>query len=200
MIENSYTVSTSFEPPHTDCAEAPWVEVRGKRILLVEDQEPIRACLRMMLELEGHQVTEASNGAEALNLFASGHFDLVITDFEMPVMKGNMLAVRIKRLAPSLPILMITASARARRDAENPVDALLGKPFPVTDLRSSLRILLSPRPLHGAHRRRHEPGEPAHELSKSGPGTGTATRGSPSRGLCGSPIIAGQRCADGRGH
>ena len=146
MIDNRHPVSETFEPLHTDGAEAPWVEVRGKRILLVEDEESLRVCLRMMLELEGHQVTEASNGAEALNLFSMGHFDLVITDFEMPLMKGNMLAVRIKELAPSLPILMITASARARRDAENPVDALLDKPFTVPDLHCALGKLLPARP------------------------------------------------------
>jgi two-component system, cell cycle response regulator CpdR len=146
MIENRHPVLASFEPLQTGGAEAPWVEVRGKRILLVEDEEPLRACLRMLLEMEGHQVTEASNGAEALNLFTSGLFDLVITDFEMPVMKGNRLAVGIKQLAPSLPILMITASARARRDAENPVDALLNKPFTVPELHCALRKLLSARP------------------------------------------------------
>jgi len=155
MIENRDDVSENFEPLHTGGAEAPWVgrdlsaehaEVRGKRILLVEDEEPLRACMRMMLELEGHQVTEASNGAEALNIFAIGEFDLVITDFQMPVMKGNKLAVNLKLLAPSLPILMITASARARREHENPVDALLNKPFTVTELHCALRKLLSARP------------------------------------------------------
>src|SRR6516225_11242387 len=100
MIDNRHPVLASFTP-QTGGADAPWIEVRGKRILLVEDQESVRACLRMILELEGHQVTEAGNGAEALNLFASGHFDLVITDLEMPVMKGNELAVSLKLLAPS---------------------------------------------------------------------------------------------------
>jgi CheY-like chemotaxis protein len=146
MIENRDSVLASFEPLQTGGAEAPWVEVRGKRILVVEDQKPVRECLRMMLQLEGHQVTEATNGAEALNLFTLGHFDLVITDLEMPVMKGNELAVGIKLLAPSLPILMITASATACRDAQNPVDALLDKPFTMTDLRCALRKLLSARP------------------------------------------------------
>jgi len=155
MIENRHSVLTSFEPLQTGGAEASWIypdlsaepaEVRGKRILLVEDQAPIRACLRMMLEMEGHQVTEASDGAEALRSFAIGQFDLVITDLEMPVMRGNELAVGIKQLAPSVPILMITASARARREAENPVDALLSKPFMVKDLHCELRKLLSARP------------------------------------------------------
>ena len=141
MTDNRLPISASFESPQTDVAEAPWVEVRGKRILLAEDEDALRACLRMMLELEGHQVTEASDGVEALNLFSMGHFDLVITDFEMPVMKGNELAVSIKLLAPSLPILMISASAKARREAENPVDALLEKPFKVTDLSCTLRSL-----------------------------------------------------------
>ena len=67
----------------------------------------------------------------------------------MPLMKGNELAVAIKRLAPSVPILMITASARARREAGNPVDALLSKPFLVEDLHCALRKLLSPRPEPG---------------------------------------------------
>jgi two-component system, cell cycle response regulator CpdR len=155
MIENRRPVSASFNPVHTGGAEAPWVgrdlsaeqvEVRGERILIVEDEAPLRACLRMMLELEGHQVTEASNGAEALNLFKIGEFQLVITDFEMPVMQGNKLAVALKLLAPSLPILMVTGSGWARRDARNPVDALLTKPFTATDLRCAVGKLLSARP------------------------------------------------------
>ena len=147
-------VSVRFEPLQASGAEVPWVGsemsakqvvVRGKRILLVEDQEPIRAHLRMLLELDGQQVTEASNGAEALSLFAIGEFDLVITDLEMPVMEGNELAVSLKLLDPWLPILMITASDRARSDVENPVDALLNKPLTVADLRCALGKLLSAR-------------------------------------------------------
>lgn len=152
MIENRNTVLTGFEPARTESAEAPWggqdsspepAAVRGKRILVVDDEEPLRACLRMMLEMEGHQVTEAANGAEALTQFSLGEFDLVVTDYQMPVMEGNQLAVRLKLLAPSLPILMVTASGRARRGVENPVDALLNKPFAVTELQRTLRKLLA---------------------------------------------------------
>jgi CheY-like chemotaxis protein len=155
MIEHRHPVSQSFEPLHIGGGEAPWaecnvsaepLEVHGKRILVVEDEEILRAYLRSALELEGHHVTEASNGAEALKLFAIGVFDLVITDFEMPVVNGDLLAVNIKLMAPLLPILMITASARARRGAENPVDALLNKPFMVTELHCALRKLSPARP------------------------------------------------------
>jgi CheY-like chemotaxis protein len=155
MTANSYSVSARFEPLQASGAEAPWVAressakqgvVRGSRILLVDDQESLRASVRMMLELDGHQVTEANNGAEALNSFTIGDFDLVITDFEMPVMEGNELAASLKLLAPALPILMITASDRARGDVENPADALLNKPLTVPDLRCALGKLLSTRP------------------------------------------------------
>ena len=155
MIENRHAVLTSIETVHADGAEASWgggdssaeqAAVRAKRVLLVDDEESLRACLRMMLEMEGHQVTEARNGAEALHLFTLSEFDLVITDFQMPVMEGNKLAVHLKLLAPSLPILMVTASGRARRDAENPVDLLLNKPFAVSELHYALEKLLSARP------------------------------------------------------
>lgn len=155
MIENRHIVSENFEPHPINCAEAPWAEpdlcakpavVHARRILLVEDQESVRAALRMMLELDAHLVTEAGNGAEALNLFNTGEFDLVITDFEMPMMRGNELAVSIKLLNPSLPILMITASERAYGDVDNPVDALLNKPLTLPELRGALGKLLSIRP------------------------------------------------------
>ncbi len=155
MITNRRPLSASFEPRETSAAEPHWVGlelsdkqavVRGKRILVVDDEEPLRACLRMMLELDGHRVTEARNGAEALNLLTTAEFDLVITDFEMPVMKGNELALSIKLLAPALPVLMITGSERARLDAANPADALLNKPFTLPDLRCALGRLLSAVP------------------------------------------------------
>ena len=157
MIANRNTVleTEKFELIDDNDAKVPWVEcelgrefsaeravVRDKRILLVDDEEPLRAVVRMLLELDGHQVTEASNGAEALSLFNMGEFDLVITDFQMPVMKGNELATRIKQFDPSLPILMVTASERAHLDAENPVDALMHKPLTVPELHSALAKLL----------------------------------------------------------
>jgi CheY-like chemotaxis protein len=116
--------------------------IRGKRILLVDDESSVRGAFRMMLEIDEHTVTEANNGAEALDLFTKGQFDLVITDFEMPVMKGNELAIRIKRLAPARPILMITAYEKELGDSENPVDAILNKPFTLDQLSRAITKLL----------------------------------------------------------
>src|ERR1035441_2188381 len=86
-------------------------KVSGKRILLADDQQEVREMTKLMLGMDEHIVTEAVNGREALELFAPGRFDLVITDYLMPVMKGDELARNIKRLAPTEPILMITGSA-----------------------------------------------------------------------------------------
>ncbi len=154
LIENRDSISASFEPLQAGVPEALCVGrelaakpslVRGQRILLVDDEESVRAAMRMLLEIDGHQVAEASNGAEALNLFTHAEFDLVITDFQMPEMRGNELAVSIKLLAPSLPVLMITASDMAR-DTENPADAFLNKPFMLPELRCALGKLLRPGP------------------------------------------------------
>lgn len=154
MIDNTHSVLATLEPMETAGDPAAWFEPdlnapdpspRGRRILVVDDQESIRLCLRIMLESEGHRVTEASNGAEALRLFTVGEFDLVITDYQMPVMEGNELALGIKMLSPSQPILMITAYDCARAGADNPVDALLAKPFAVADLRCVLKRLLAAR-------------------------------------------------------
>ncbi len=117
--------------------------VRGKRILLVDDEPNVRNALRLMLEIDDHYVTEASHGAEALDLFTRNRFDLVTTDFQMPGMKGNELALRIKHLAPHQPILMITAHEQQLGDPRNPVDAILVKPFELDSLRQAIAKLLN---------------------------------------------------------
>lgn len=117
--------------------------IRGKRILLVDDEASVRGSFRMMLEIDDHVVTEANNGAEAMDLFATGQFDLVTTDFEMPFIKGDELALRIKQLAPKQPILRITAYGKDLGDSENPVDSILKKPIILDDLRRAIAKLLS---------------------------------------------------------
>jgi two-component system, OmpR family, phosphate regulon response regulator PhoB len=100
----------------------------GKRILIVDDERAVRETLRMLLPSKHYTIVKANNGAEAFALFLGSKFDLVLTDFEMPFVKGNELASRIKRVAPQQPILMLTAFHH-RPGADNPVDAVLSKPF-----------------------------------------------------------------------
>ena len=116
-------------------------KVLRKRILLAEDQQAVREITKLLLGLDEHIVTEAGNGREALDLFTPGRFDLVITDYAMPLMKGDELARNIKRLAPSEPILMITGSGGELGVIRASVDAVLNKPFAFEDLRQAIAQL-----------------------------------------------------------
>ena len=68
---------------------------------------------------------EASGGAEAFVLLSTQRFDLVILDYFMPDMQGSDVALRIKEIAPSLPILMVTAYLEKLTDSEKQVDAVV---------------------------------------------------------------------------
>ena len=120
-----------------------WSIPRRKRILLVDDQQSVREAISLLLSLDEHTVIEAGNGVEALDLFRRDQFDLVITDFEMPKMKGNELAARIKQISPAQPILIITAYVEKLGDSDNPVDAILNKPFELQALRRVMADFLS---------------------------------------------------------
>ena len=117
--------------------------VLGKRILLVDDDQGARAALKLLLSIDRHTVAEATNGKEALALLTKKPFDLVIMDFFMPEMQGTQLAATIKRSAPSLPILMVTAYFEKFVDKENDIDAIMAKPFAIDDLRQAIAKLLT---------------------------------------------------------
>ena len=114
---------------------------QAKRILVVDDEPFVCDAVRMMLAFDGHHVEMANSGAEALALFEKGKFDLVITDFAMPVMKGDELATAIKERAPGQPIVMITAYAEMLQASGNPlsgVDCVISKPFLLENLREAI--------------------------------------------------------------
>jgi CheY-like chemotaxis protein len=117
--------------------------VVGKRILLVEDERWVRECIKRLLWVDEHAVTEAADGVEACELFEQAQFDVVITDYDMPKMAGDALVIRIRARAPSQPIVMITGCAERFRGQENRADALLSKPFGIEELRQVLGKLLS---------------------------------------------------------
>jgi CheY-like chemotaxis protein len=113
-----------------------------KRVLLVEDETPVRAVVKALLEKRGYFVTEANNGAEALTTFAKSKFDLVITDYALPFMTGDQLAGTIKTLAPQQPVIMITGYPKYP-SPENPVDGVVFKPFGSAELAQLIQSVLS---------------------------------------------------------
>ena len=112
-----------------------------RRILVVDDEPFVCDAVKMMLAFDGHVVETASNGKEALDMFDKGKFDLVITDFAMPSMKGDELAAAIKARSPKQPVVMITAYAEMLQSAGHPmpsVDFVISKPVLLENLREAI--------------------------------------------------------------
>ena len=114
-----------------------------KRILVVEDDPSARESIALILKIDRHHVTEAPDGKTALELVQRQPFDLVVLDFAMPGILGAEVARHIKQVAPTTPILMVTAYLEKLSDADKPVDAVLAKPFAVAEFRQTVAALLS---------------------------------------------------------
>jgi len=116
-----------------------------RRILVVDDEPAVRDAIKMMLKFDGHAVQIANGSKEALSLLEQGKFDLIITDYAMPGMKGDELAAVIKQRLPHQPIIMISAYAEMLKSSSNPlpgVDFIISKPFLLKDLREAIAGVL----------------------------------------------------------
>jgi CheY-like chemotaxis protein len=124
------------------------METSGKvprRVLVVDDDPLVADSIRRMLVFQGYRVETASSGDEALALFSQSGFDLTLLDYEMPKMKGDQLAAAIKNLVPNQPVIMFTGYGEAVQPADTrpkAVDAVLGKPFDLQQLKQTLARLL----------------------------------------------------------
>ncbi|MGH9600488.1 MAG: response regulator [Terracidiphilus sp.] len=79
-----------------------------RRILSVDDELDILFTRQLVLEEAGYEVLSASNGRQALACFDALAVDLVVLDFRMPGMDGNIVAREMKQRRPSVPILMVS--------------------------------------------------------------------------------------------
>ncbi len=118
-----------------------------KKILLVDDDDGAREALKLLLRIDRHQVTDSRSASEALQQLAVESFDLAIIDYFMPDMRGNELAVTIRTLLPGLPIIMVTAYSEQIPPCDRPVDAMLGKPIGIEELRQAIAKVLAGKEL-----------------------------------------------------
>ena len=127
-------------PPPLAEAAAPR-RSEGGLILLVDDEDLVRVGTADMLTEAGYQVQEAVSGFQAVQMLKQGLRPLVVvTDYAMPGMTGAELAREVTRLAPGLPVLMITGyAALTDRDAGGP--PRLAKPFRQADLLTAIEDL-----------------------------------------------------------
>lgn len=113
-----------------------------RRILVVDDEPYVCEAIKMVLEMDGHDVVATYNGADALALFQSQPFDLLITDYSMPGMKGDELAAAAKAHKPSLPIIMISAYVEKLTGEGTPlrnISELVAKPFRLDEIKQAIQ-------------------------------------------------------------
>ena len=117
---------------------------RQARILIAEDEAPLRNLVRMSLEASGHQVVTASDGRDALNLFFSQPFDLVVLDVMMPHVDGFDVCSEI-RLRSDVPIILVTALGSTDdmvRGFELGADDYIAKPFSFREVQARIYAIL----------------------------------------------------------
>ncbi|HEX5660679.1 MAG TPA: ATP-binding protein, partial [Polyangiales bacterium] len=132
-----------------------------ERILLVDDDAEVRAVALAHLEAAGYTVLAATSGAEALEVLAKNSVQMLVSDVSMPGMSGVELARKVRKIAPSMPILLISGysdelveaggfSAREPND-RNDVARFLPKPFSGQRLLAEVRGALDSAPANQQH-------------------------------------------------
>lgn len=112
-----------------------------KRILVIEDNPMIVKSLEFKLTKDGYDITVALDGRAALEIIDNNDFDLVITDLMLPFITGTQLIEHIKKVKPSLAIIVLSTATQEDiiMDAFNMgVDDFVTKPFSPNEL--SLRV------------------------------------------------------------
>jgi len=115
------------------------------RILVVDDEPDIRATVSAMLEIEGYNVAEASNGAAALAAIEQRLPDIILLDMRMPILDGWGFAAELRRRGHQTPIVVMTAARDAARWAGDiAAAAFVAKPFGYDDLISAVESARPP--------------------------------------------------------
>jgi len=117
------------------------------RILVVDDEDDIRDVLRITLEGEGYEVSEATNGEEGLKAILAHAPDLVLLDYKMPRMTGLEVCAKIKKapLLRPLPVIMVTGKGEIHDKIDgidSGADDYIVKPFEPKELLARIRMVI----------------------------------------------------------
>jgi CheY-like chemotaxis protein len=116
----------------------------SKRILIVDDEKAILSLLKTSIELmyPEYQVVAVSNGLAALAELRQQPFQLILTDFEMPLLNGLVFADAVRQFCPDIPIILMTGSRnddiQTRANSMN-LAGFLAKPFEIKQLKEILQ-------------------------------------------------------------
>jgi DNA-binding response OmpR family regulator len=111
--------------------------IRMQRILIADDDELIRHLMSITLSDAGFDANAAADGEQAWEALQRDHYDLLVTDNEMPRLAGIKLIERIRKEGMNLPIIVVSGSASAETAHDNPqlqIAAVLPKPFDIQEL------------------------------------------------------------------
>src|SRR5512146_2396933 len=114
------------------------------RILIVEDELPMRTALADCLSAEGYRVLQAEDGKIGLQKAAEEKPDLVLLDVMMPRLDGISVCAELRRIGQKIPILMVTAKGQLQdkvKGLDAGADDYLIKPFSVEELLARVRAL-----------------------------------------------------------
>lgn len=120
-----------------------------KHVLIVDDMGSIRQVIAALLKASGYETTQASGGAQALDLMKKTKFDLVLSDWNMPGMSGSEFVTAIRAQDRVMPVVMVTAEADRQRVLEMQaigVNGYLIKPFKQQSLLTVLAKIFPEKP------------------------------------------------------
>ena len=115
----------------------------SKNILVVEDEPASLECISHFLRRQGYAVSEARDGAEAIELIDNFQFDLVLSDIRMPRVDGVALATNILSRVPTIPIILMTAVPFELTRSLGYNLPCLSKPILLDELRTNVQTALA---------------------------------------------------------
>ena len=117
----------------------------GGKVLLVEDEDMVRAVAERALSRAGYEVTACADGEEGLGeISAGGEFDLVVSDVVMPGMDGPAMVRAIRERCPDIPVLFMSgyAEEQLRKDIDIPDMHFIAKPFSVSAISDKVGVVM----------------------------------------------------------
>jgi CheY-like chemotaxis protein len=121
--------------------------VQQPAVLLVEDEPTLARVLERVLSEGGYEVTLCDDGLDALDMVRRGatRIDVVVSDVGLPGLRGDKLAAEVRRVRPTLPVLLLTGYSSAVAPGNEEalgVAAVLEKPVTIEDLLAAVRDAL----------------------------------------------------------
>lgn len=118
----------------------------GQNILIVEDEQLVRWSLTHALSKAGFNITTVASGDAVMEQLHSAHYDLVITDVDLPKLNGFQVASQVKHYCSEIPVILTSAvgvgDARMKMQQEG-IDAFIEKPFDLNEVTEIVTRLLS---------------------------------------------------------